>query len=178
MRRGERVSFNPQIVYFFFLTWGSGKKHAERKRWWGLAGMRRWNWNRSQWIRKQDSSFCLVVQPCIFCALHRSFCEPPCPAASRWWLIPRAELATETERIMHKRWVQFIVFSWGPGGEQKLWIYVERDWSRAHTQGTDVQHGDWSWGGVSPRSCVWSSSAGPPPLPQTSLYWGRWKLTS
>lgn len=121
------------------------KKDAEKKRRWGLAGrMQRWNWNRSQWIRKQDSSFCLVVQPCIFCALHRSFCEPPCPAASRRWLIPRAALATETQRIMHKRWVQFIVFSWGPRGEQKLWIYVVRDWSRARAQGTHVQRGDWS----------------------------------
>lgn len=104
----------------------------------------RWDWNRnpSQWIKKLDSSFCLVVQPCILPTRHRSFSPSlsPCPAASPWWLIrTETKLATETEKIMHKRWVQFIVFSWGPRGELKLWIYAVCDWMRAQTHGTDVE---------------------------------------
>lgn len=34
------------------------------------------------------------------------------------------------------------MFSWGPRGEQKLWIYVVCDWMRARTPRTDVEHGE------------------------------------
>lgn len=37
------------------------------------------------------------------------------------------------------------MFSWGPRGEPKLWIYAACDWMRARTRGTDVEQGEVGW---------------------------------
>lgn len=152
-----------QIANMFFLrparkeTWGGGEKAESEEGGEGKRGKGRRNWNRnpSQWIKKQDSSFCLVVQPCIFPTRHRSslcLCFPALQHPRDDWYAQRAKLATETEKIMHKRWVQFIVFSWGPRGELKLWIYAVCDWMRARTRGTDVAQGGRGKGGLEAQS--------------------------
>lgn len=150
-----------RITNMFFLhpakrdlrRWRKGREgRGEGKR---GKGRRNWNRNPSQWIKKQDSSFCLVVQPCIFPTRHRSslcLCFPALQHPRDDWYARRAKLATETEKIMHKRWVQFIVFSWGPRGEPKLWIYAVCDWMRAWTRGTDVALGGGGKGGFEVQS--------------------------
>lgn len=107
--RGEQVSFKSLTCFFFTLqkeTWGGAEKaEREGRRGRGEEGKGRQNWNRnpSQWIKKQDSSFCLVVQPCIFPTRHRSFSLSlsPCPAASPWWLIRTESEASYRDRENH-----------------------------------------------------------------------------
>lgn len=118
---------------------------------WG-RGRQNWIRNLSQWIKKRDSSFwpcCATMyishSPSLSLSLFLPALQRPCDD----WYAPRAKLATETEKIMHKRWVRFIVFSGGPREELKLWIYAVCDWMRAQTQGTDVErsvgHGEGWW---------------------------------
>lgn len=114
------------------------EERAERQRGkWG-RGRRNWNRNPSQWIKKQDSSFYRVYFPP---AIALSVCLPAPQRPRHDWYALRAKLATETQKIMHKRWTQFIVFSRGPRGKPKLWIYASDPWDRcwAGRRGEKVQ---------------------------------------
>lgn len=134
--RGEPVSFISLTCCCCFLA-SKGRleeveeraerergKWAERKK---GGGRRNSNRNPSQWIKKQDSSFYRVYFPP---AIALPVCLPAPQRPHHDWYALRAKLATETQKIMHKRWTQFIVFSRGPRGKPKLWIYASDPWDR------------------------------------------------
>lgn len=151
------------------------RAESERGKW--GRGRRNWNRNPSQWIKKQDSSFYRVYFPP---AIALSVCLPAPQRPRHDWYALRAKLATETQKIMHKRWTQFIVFSRGPRGKPKLWIYASDPWDRCWGGGrrcksscrTDADHLLTS--GATRRGR--REAAGPAQLPQLQSL--RWKLAS
>lgn len=90
-------------VCFYFLQQKRRVREVEERAERG-RGRRNWNRNSSQWIKKQDSSFRLVVQPCIFPRPPPLSFSPSlslCPAASPGWLICTQSEASYRDRENH-----------------------------------------------------------------------------